>query len=230
MPSTRPWRRAGTADRRTARDGRTRGRRCWRQSSTVAPASAGSGGPPSGERLAELRHRPEPVGHHRRQRLPDRLVRALRQVGPHRPRARRRLGQPPHQHRLRRRPGERRLAGEHLVEHGGEAVEVGAGVEPLVAAPPAPGSCRRACRPPAPSRSASRRRPLPRLRAIPKSATSVLPSSVSSRFSGLMSRWMTPWPCAYWSACAASRAIRSASSTGSCRSRRSRSRRLSPST
>ena len=32
----------------------------------------------------------------------------------------------------------------------------------------------------------------PRTRAMPKSATSVLPSLVSSRFSGLMSRWTTP--------------------------------------
>ena len=61
-------------------------------------------------------------------------------------------------------------------------------------------------------------------RAMPKSATSVLPSVVRSRFSGLMSRWITPWSWAYWRAWAASRVIRSASSTESCRSRRSRSR------
>ena len=36
------------------------------------------------------------------------------------------------------------------------------------------------------------RAPLPALRAMPKSATSALPSSVSRMFSGLMSRWMTP--------------------------------------
>ena len=70
----------------------------------------------------------------------------------------------------------------------------------------------------------------PNTRAIPKSATRVLPSRVRRRFSGLMSRWTIPWSWAYWSACAASRATRSASSTGSWRSRRSRSRRLSPST
>jgi hypothetical protein len=47
-------------------------------------------------------------------------------------------------------------------------------------------------------------------------------------FSGLMSRWITPSWCAYFSASAASRVMRIASSTGSCRSRRSRSRSVSP--
>ena len=82
---------------------------------------------------AELRHRGEPVRRHRRQRPPDRLVHAVRHVGPHRPRARRRLGEPPDQHRLHGGAGERRLAGQHLVQHGGERVDVGARVERLVA-------------------------------------------------------------------------------------------------
>ncbi len=55
---------------------------------------------------------------------------------------------------------------------------------------------------------------------MPKSATRVLPSLVSSRFSGLMSRWITPCRWAYSRAWAASVAIRRASSTGSWRSRR----------
>jgi hypothetical protein len=83
--------------------------------------------------LAELRHRAEPVGHDRRERLPDRLIGALRQVRPHRPRARRRLGEAAHEHRLRGRPVERRLAGKHLVQHRGQRVDVGPRVEPLVA-------------------------------------------------------------------------------------------------
>ena len=37
----------------------------------------------------------------------------------------------------------------------------------------------------------------PSARAIPKSATRVFPSRVSSMFSGLMSRWITPWSWAY---------------------------------
>ena len=40
----------------------------------------------------------------------------------------------PRQHRLRRRAGERRLAGEHLVQHAAEAVEVAPPVDRRVAA------------------------------------------------------------------------------------------------
>ena len=47
----------------------------------------------------------------------------------------------------------------------------------------------RRARPPARSRSAARRSPAS-ARAMPKSATSVLPSRVSRMFSGLMSRWI----------------------------------------
>ena len=54
---------------------------------------------------------------------------------------------------------------------------------------------------------------------MPKSATRVEPSAVRSRFSGLMSRCTTPCRWAYSSARAASAAIRSAASTGSCLSR-----------
>ena len=65
--------------------------------------------------------------------------------------------------------------------------------------------------------------------AIPKSATSACPAA-SMMFSGLMSRWITPWRWAYSRASAASRAIWTASSTGSCVSRASRWRSVSPST
>ena len=66
-------------------------------------------------------------------------------------------------------------------------------------------------------------------RAIPKSATTASPSE-SRMFSGLISRWTSPWAWAYSSAPATCVAIRIASSSGSCRSRSSRARRVSPST
>ena len=66
-------------------------------------------------------------------------------------------------------------------------------------------------------------------RAIPKSATS---TSLPRRrmFSGFTSRCTTSEECAYANATATSRAMRSASPIGSCRSRSSRARSVSPST
>ena len=55
-------------------------------------------------------------------------------------------------HRLRRRPGERRLARQHLVQHHRQRVDVGARVQLALARSPAPGSCRPASRRPARSR------------------------------------------------------------------------------
>ena len=66
--------------------------------------------------------------------------------------------------------------------------------------------------------------------AIPKSATSVLPSRVSRMFSGFTSRWTTPCSWAYWSPRATSRVMRTASSGRSAPSRPSRPRSDSPST
>ena len=66
-------------------------------------------------------------------------------------------------------------------------------------------------------------------RAIPKSATTAWPSS-RRMFSGLMSRWTIPCRCAASRASATSRAIRTASPTGSWCSRVSRSRSDSPAT
>lgn len=51
----------------------------------------------------------------------------------------------------------------------------------------------------------------------------------SRMFSGLRSRWITPWPCACSSALATAAVMRMASSTGSCCSRSSRARSVSPS-
>ncbi len=66
-------------------------------------------------------------------------------------------------------------------------------------------------------------------RAMPKSATiACVPES--RMFSGLMSRWMIPCPWAKARASATSRAMWSASSSGSLRSRSKRCRSDSPST
>src|SRR5438445_455903 len=78
--------------------------------------------------------------------------------------------------------------------------------------------------------SVSRSRPaVLTARAMPKSATIGSPWW-SMMFSGLISRWMTPRPCAKSRAEATARVMRSASSSGSWPSRSRRWRRLSPST
>ena len=88
-------------------------------------------------------------------------------------------------------PGERRLARQHLVQHGAERVDVGPRVElPLARRLLRAHVGRRADRH-ARSRSGARRPPS--ARAMPKSATSAWPS-LSRMFSGLMSRWIDPVP------------------------------------
>ena len=201
LPS-RPWPSAGPPWRRAACE------RLARTAPRVANRSAGTGG----------------------QRLPDRLVHALRHARPHRPHARRRLGEPLRDDRLRRGAGVRRLARQHLVEHRAEAVDVGPGVEPRVAGGLLRAHVgRRADREPGLGqprlRRAAAQRPgdpeVGHQRIAVPGEQEVLRLDVAVDHA-------VSW--AYSSACAASRAIRSASSTGSCRSRRSRSRRLSPST
>ena len=73
-------------------------------------------------------------------------------------------------------PGERRLPGQHLVQHARQRVEVGPAVEVLCSRPPAPGSCTPACRgrSPVPVRLLAARRST--ARAIPKSATTACPT------------------------------------------------------
>ena len=165
-----------TADRRNggtartgagSRDGRRRFERAFRRSA-VPPLRRR-------ERLAELRHRAETIGRHRRQRLPDGLVHAFGYARPHPLHARRGLGESLRQDRLGRGARVRRLARQHLVEHRGQRVHVGARVERRGRRRPAPGSCRPACRSPGRSRSAGGHRP-PSARAMPKSATSECPS------------------------------------------------------
>ena len=101
-------------------------------------------------------------------------------------------------HRVgRRRALERALAGAHLVEHAAEREQVGAGVHALPAhllgrhvAGRAEhgagvgdrGACRRRLLEPADATAWAR----------PKSRILTRPSSVTNRFSGLMSRWMIP--------------------------------------
>jgi hypothetical protein len=65
--------------------------------------------------------------------------------------------------------------------------------------------------------------------ATPKSVTSAIPP-VTSTFSGLMSRWTTPFSCAYANALAISRSNRVASVTGISPVLASRARSVSPST
>ena len=94
--------------------------------------------------------------------------------------------------RLSGRPGIGRLAGQHLVDHTAQAVHVGPTVDLARAArllgrhvgggPHGHAGLGEAL--PAGLSSA---------RAIPKSATSACPP-LSRMFSGLMSRWITPWP------------------------------------
>ena len=95
-------------------------------------------------------------------------------------------------HRLRRWPGERRLAGQHLVEHAAERVDVGAGVDVALAARLLGAHVGRRADGEAGLGELARRRPPASARAMPKSATSVWPSAVSRMFSGLMSRCTTP--------------------------------------
>ena len=90
-----------------------------------------------------------------------------------------------------RRALERRAPDQHLVADDGERVLVGARVHrPLAGGLLGRHVGRRA------ERQAGLGQPVlvgsPSARAMPKSATSVSPSSVSRMFSGLMSRWMTP--------------------------------------
>ena len=93
--------------------------------------------------------------------------------------------------RLHARAGERRLAGEHLVRHGAERVDVARARRSCARPSPARATCTAACR--ARGRSASCAAPPAccTASAMPKSATSACPSC-SRMFSGLMSRWMTP--------------------------------------
>ena len=115
---------------------------------------------------------------------------------------RRRLGEVRGDHRLRAAAREGTAAGQALVGHDAEGVDVGAVRRSPGRRPPARAPCRRACR----ARCRAVVRPPPRSSAevdvaalialaTPKSVT-IAPPAESSTLSGLMSRWTMPRSCA----------------------------------
>ena len=113
--------------------------------------------------------------------------------------------------------------GQHLVEHAAERVDVAAPVD--VASPVACSGLMYAGVPSAMPGLRERASPPPLSAPGDAEVGHHRAAAVVSRmFSGLMSRWTTPCRWAYSSACAASRAMRSASSTGAAARARSRSR------
>ena len=106
-----------------------------------------------------------------------------------------RLGDDLHDDLLRRGAHVRRLAGEHLVEHARQAVDVRARGDVLVGRRLLRATCSAACPATGRSRSCGRRPRRVTASAMPKSITIARPSC-SRMFSGLMSRWITPWRCA----------------------------------
>src|SRR5207244_633643 len=94
------------------------------------------GGVPQREqRLREVVRRGEPVGRRARQGLRDRAIHGQRHGIPQAPRRRRWLSEALGDDGLRGGPGERRLAGEHLVQDAAEAVDVRASIESPLASP-----------------------------------------------------------------------------------------------
>ena len=80
------------------------------------------------QRLRELRGGGEPVGRRAGERLEHRLLHHRGHGIADLVQGARRIGEPPHQHDLRRRAGERGLAGDGLVEDASQAVHVGAAI------------------------------------------------------------------------------------------------------
>ena len=103
--------------------------------------------------------------------------------------------QPLGDHSLRGGPGERRLAGEHLVQHAAERVDVAPGIDRLAAACSGLMYGRRAERQAGLGQRCSSARLLERL-GDAEVGDQRAARLVSRMFSGLMSRWTMPWPCA----------------------------------
>ena len=166
--------------RRRPRGGRRRGRYDGRLAR--APASASAKSAAVGKRSAgHLGERPHHAPLH-----------AFRHRGAHGPERRHRIHRVARQQLLGGGPDERRLAREHLVQHAAERVQVA----PSVQLPAGGGLLRAHVRGRAEGEAGLGEPVLSpaavMARATPKSATTA--SSPSSRmFSGLMSRWMTPW-------------------------------------
>ena len=85
-----------------------------------------------GERVGEFRGGAEPVGRRLGERAGDRPLHRLGHGLPDGPDPGHRLDHAPGNDRLGGRAGVRRLAGEHLVEHAAEGVDVGAAVDERV--------------------------------------------------------------------------------------------------
>ena len=135
-------------------------------------------------------------------------------------------GMPRHD-RPRRGPAERWLARQHLVEHTGQPIDVTPGIHSVPDR-----SAQDSCRPGFPSPARLRE---PRIAGDLDGLgdAEVSHQRVRTRdrmFSGLISRWTTPFRCASPRASATSPAIWSASSTGNAPSRVSRCRSDSPET
>src|SRR6185503_19801857 len=105
--------------------------------------------------------------------------------------------------RLHRRTDKGPTAGEHFVEHATERIDVAAAVDISGARRLLGAHIARRAHHEAGDVSWVVAGVASSGRAMPKSATSVLPSRVRRMFSGFTSRWITPCSCAYWSAWAA---------------------------
>ena len=165
----------------------------WPHSPTRRDRLSGLSG--SRQRRSELRRAGEPVG---RQLLQRRVSTASSTVaGPSPPRVDRRrlLGHHLRDDRLGGRAGERRLAGAASRRARSRARRRRPARRSRARPSPARASCTAACRATSRSRSSGLPPALLAASAMPKSATSALPSC-SRMFSGLMSRWMTPCRCA----------------------------------
>src|SRR3989442_1083750 len=92
-----------------------------------------SGGGRCGERLGERDRRRPAVGRDLGERLRQRLLDAQRHGGAQASHQPERVDQPVGDHRLRRWSGERRLAGEHLVQHTAKTVHVAATIQASLA-------------------------------------------------------------------------------------------------
>src|SRR6266576_1227260 len=182
----------------------------------------------SPQRRRELGHRGKPVIGKRCEGPGDGVLHGPRDAGVGSLHGRARFQHGPVVYPAFRHARRRRLPRQHLEQHAAEAVDVGARIEVpeghrLLRTHVAGRADRLAA-------WVSVRLPAALIaRAMPKSAT-IACSPERRMFSGLMSRWMIPWPWAKASASATSRAIWSAVSRGSFRSRSSRCRSDSPST
>ena len=115
-----------------------------------------AGGRGTSERVGELAGAGVAVGGDLAERAEHHPLERLRHRAPNGSHAGHRIHRVPGHDRLRRGPGERRLAGQHLVQHAAEGCRCRSGRPPR-SPPPAPGSCTPASRVRSRSPSARRR-------------------------------------------------------------------------